>query len=80
MKQHKWHKEIPKGNYCYTIINKKDMHKDGYISIDVCPFWESKGNMPQANGYCNFLKKGDMDEDGTFLLFDMVKECGVNDD
>ena len=56
------------------------MHKDGYISIDVCPFWESKGNIPQANGYCNFLKKGDMDEDGTFLLFDMVKECGVNDD
>lgn len=30
--------------------------------------------------YCKFLKTGDWEPDGTMLLWDQVKECGINDD
>lgn len=44
---------IPKGPYCYTYVG--DMYK-------ICPYWDSKKDLPeQANGYCHFLEKSDMD-------------------
>ena len=34
----------------------------------------------QDNGYCHYLKRGDWEEEGWSLLWDMVKECGIKDD
>lgn len=59
---------IPKGCYCYD-------------ERGTCPFWDSIEGMPdQANGYCHWLQSGDWEDDGTFLLWEMCKECGLNDD
>ena len=58
---------IPKGPYCYD--------ENG-----VCPFWCIEPIHPtQENGYCSFLRLGDWDL-SLGLLWDQVKECGVNDD
>lgn len=32
------------------------------------------------NGYCNYLETADMEEGGTVLLFDRVKECEISYD
>ena len=70
---------IPKGMYCYTI---KDIdHTTGRMSINLCPYWSVRSSKPeQLNGYCHFLKIGDWHENGTTLLWDQVKECGINED
>jgi hypothetical protein len=66
---------VPQGLYCYsrtTII-------EGGVKTEPCPYWGSnpeKGD--QNHGYCAHLKAGDWEEDGPFLLWDMVKECGIN--
>ena len=60
---------IPKGDYCYDSLCGK------------CPFWDSKPSMGhQQSGYCHWMGVGDWHEDGTILLWDQVKECGVNHD
>jgi hypothetical protein len=62
---------IPPGIYCY----------DGDVR---CPYWDSNDNQPdQYNGYCHYMKTGDwidLKKGGTMLLWDQVKECGINDD
>ena len=60
---------IPDGPYCY----------DGVIGT--CPFWRKDHSKPnQMNGYCMFLELGDyMEDEGTSLLWDQCKECGIND-
>ena len=58
----KW---VPRGVYCYS-------------GTYLCPFWEFKSDM---NGYCHCLGHDDdyyADRDYLSLLFDMVKECGIN--
>lgn len=63
-------KYIPKGMYCYS----------GPRGTDRCPYWTTLPNRPaQENGYCKFMEKGDGDE-GVWLLWDQVKECGINDE
>lgn len=82
---------IPKGMYCYEIINGKRY---------ICPFWDKNENYSeQHNGYCHYLQKGDWDinaetdfynyktgekvEMSGFpfgLLWDQVKECGINEE
>ena len=60
-------KLIPKGGYCYD--------ENG-----LCPYWDMLKSQPkQMNGYCHFLKCGDWEIDGLHLLWDQVKECGIND-
>ena len=60
--------KIPKGLYCY-----------GYNGI-LCPYWKINKNKPeQLNGYCEYLKIGDWMEDSIGLLWDQVKECGINE-
>lgn len=57
---------IPKGLYCYD-------------EKGVCPAWgRSAYYPPQENGYCTFLMQGDWENEGVSLLWDQVKECGVN--
>ena len=64
---------IPDGIYCYKPNYDSDSIFDmtGYL----CPFWDMKNN---TEGYCHYLEIGDWDEEGTFLLWDMCKECCVN--
>ena len=62
-------KLIPKGVYCYTQKNDK---------LYVCPYWSINKRRPyQDNGYCSFLKQGDWMV-GFGLLWDQIKECGIN--
>lgn len=59
--------KIPEGMYCY----------DGDYC---CPYWSMRDDKPeQDNGYCSFLKTGDWEHPGVGLLWDQVKECGVNE-
>jgi hypothetical protein len=45
-----------------------------------CPYWCWDERYPDDEvGYCKHLKSGDRDEDGVGLLWDQVKECGVNE-
>jgi len=64
---------IPKNTpYCYTH------DKNGKCSF--CPFWSiNKDHEEQNNGYCSFLKVGDWEGKGLSLLWDQVKECGINE-
>jgi len=60
---------IPKGHYCGS-------------STFQCPYWELKIEKPfRRNGYCHWLEKGDWEvgtESYDSLLWDRVKECGIN--
>ena len=59
---------IPKGCYCYDENGN-------------CPYWHLFKSLPkQENGYCHRLKAGDWEIDRLSLLWDQVKECGINDD
>ena len=78
---------IPEGMYCYTHVADPDLDarrraegRTGFIPgrFIPCPFLETRDDKPeQANGYCRLLRKGDWMKDGTFLLWDQCKECGV---
>lgn len=81
-------KVIPQGMYCYAhtgqMIKRQinDAPADQVASmpeIKLCPYWERRSDKPaQQNGYCQFLRSGDWMPEGTMLLWDQVKECGVN--
>jgi hypothetical protein len=59
---------IPAGLYCYD-----DEH--------VCRYWSLRADRPhQANGFCAYLGKGDVELGAGSLLWDQCKECGVNDE
>lgn len=63
---------VPEGPYCYT------RRPDG--SIKACPYHFGCPEAPeQAWGYCSYLGVGDWMDEGTFLLWDSCKECGIND-
>jgi len=80
--------DIPVGCYCYSIVrtpNKtRRLHKNRKFSFSLnvknCPYYKKimKYNS-QEDGYCRLMKMGDWQEDGTFLLWDGVKECGIKD-
>ncbi len=59
---------IPLGCYCYD-------------DNGTCPYWSNKLDKPeQESGYCYYLERGDWQiRDRMGLLWDMVKECGIND-
>lgn len=62
---------IPRGNYCYTR-NDDD-------TVSLCPFWALREDKPhQENGYCSYMRSGDWNSDDLSLLWDQVKECGIN--
>lgn len=71
---------IPHGPYCYTILNAphRPIKAPWVIQTKLCPYWSLNKEKPeQMNGYCSYLEKGDW-EDGVDLLWDQVKNCGVN--
>ena len=68
---------IPPGSYCYVVlsINKRYLQK-----TLTCPYWEGMIDKPEHQfGYCNWLNMGDWQDDGTLLLWDRCKECGIKD-
>lgn len=71
---------IPKGDYCYKI-RKIVYRKDGMPILKTrrCPYWCWDEKYPEEEvGYCKLLGYGDMDGNGG-LLFDQIKECGINE-
>jgi len=72
---------IPFGPYCYTPLQAPSA-ENGYVyRTRPCPFHRILPEHPdQLNGWCDYLKSGDMEESGTSLLFDSVKECGIKTD
>lgn len=72
MKKRAMKKWIPKDTcYCYEF-------KDGKYST--CKWLRfNKNKNYQEDGYCKYLGTGDWYEDGTMLLWDQCKECGVSD-
>lgn len=75
---------IPAGSYCYTPIRMiEEPGRPPRMKIKHCPYWGHDFDKPrQQTGYCALLGQGDWDPDpnGPFLLWDQVKECGLNDD
>jgi hypothetical protein len=70
---------IPKGQYCYTIVDVIVQVKGFRVETETCPYWEIRDDKPEhMNGYCQYLEKGDWEEDGTELLWDRVKCCSIN--
>jgi len=73
---------IPHGFYCYTHSGPPSLgDKGATIPIQCCPYWKQlPGHPSQMNGWCEYMKTGDMVDGGTDLLWDQVKECGINCD
>jgi hypothetical protein len=80
---------IPKGCYCYehtgrmkTVFHEEIGQHIEVPEIKCCPYWSKRRDKPyQENGYCSYLESGDWDEPSAIsLLWDQVKECGINDD
>ena len=66
-------------SYCYESITQSEVEPTSFPITNLCPYWRLASDKPdQLNGYCLYLRKGDWEDDGTFVLFDQVKECGVN--
>ena len=78
MKKRAMKKWIPKNQcYCYTITGKS---RDGKLKTETCKWHKfNKNHDKQENGYCSYLNKGDWQENGTSLLWDRCKECGIKD-
>lgn len=69
---------VPHGDYCYKIIEASSFENLGG-KIKKCPFWDILPTLPeQSFGFCHLMKIGDFTKDGTDLLWDQVKCCGVN--
>lgn len=79
---------IPKGPYCYERLEPSSDENGSLIfkSVKPCPFrsinedFVDESGSIQMAGYCSYLKLGDWMDNGTMLLFDAVKECGIKDD
>jgi hypothetical protein len=70
---------IPRSDYCYKWLETPSPENNYRGKVKTCPFYDKMTNLPaQSNGYCHYLQAGDFTEDGTHLLFDMCKECGIN--
>jgi hypothetical protein len=73
------HPEIPKGTYCYTslkVINNPDdpNAKPTYKAEGVCPHWKKTEN----GARCELLNVEHHRKCGFHLVWDQVKECGIN--
>lgn len=76
---------VPAGDYCYTPMPAPSPDSGFRMKVKPCPFWSKPAAMvaaygEQMSGYCSYLRQGDWMPDGTFMLWDQVKECGVNYD
>ena len=82
--------KVPQGLYCYgtTGVVEEVYDDKGQVQLKHemrrCPYWKQRKDKPdQLSGYCRLMKSGDwmsFDKGGTMLLWDQVKECGINPD
>jgi len=73
---------IPRGMYCYEQVDYITGATIADNPIRMCPYWSFRIDKPrQMNGYCSYLESGDWEGEGAglSLLWDMCKECGVNE-
>ncbi len=74
------HPEIPKGLYCYKLVQSKNPSETGLPEQIKCPHWKiDKDYDRQNNGFCALLNLGDWEDSGS-MLWDQVKECNINMD
>lgn len=83
---------VPHGLYCYGHTGRMVERQvwgapEGTVAqvpeTARCPHWKHVGSKGrQRDGYCRLLKAGDWmpHPRGTMLLWDQVKECGINQD
>lgn len=78
---------VPEGMYCYRHTGRmvEQTSPNGTVyrvpETVACPYHKIHGGKrSQENGYCRLLKAGDWmpRPHGTMLLWDSVKECGIN--
>lgn len=79
---------VPAGtHYCYSVagpvreVELADGTRRAVLPTRMCPYWKRNGHKSdQRDGYCRLLKVGDWMSrpHGTMLLWDQVKECGIN--
>lgn len=74
---------IPKGCYCYENFRdsgRRNANGFPIFNMDICPYWDRNEDYPeQMNGYCWYMEMGDWEDGGGGLLWDQIKECGIND-
>lgn len=77
---------IPKDTcYCYKYLRYIEASEKipyGGMNIKVCPYWKilkEKDKYGNNICYCKYLKLKSEEYDPLNLIWDMVKECGVND-
>ena len=77
---------IPKHTcYCYTLRKGKNNTKswlNGY-KVKSCPYWKQLNKKDEYGNkicYCKYLKQESEYQDPFNLIWDMVKECGLNDE
>lgn len=70
---------IPRGDYCYSITEEPSESNNWKLKTKTCPYWSLReGEEEGNNGYCSFLESGDWEAPSGGLLWDQVKECGIN--
>jgi hypothetical protein len=82
---------IPKGYYCYTLLETPSKENNFKFKTKYCPYLSLNPDKPdQMNGYCSYLERGDWSaeipenfpEDFPLsclsLLWDACKQCNVN--
>lgn len=62
---------VPEGPYCYNIVRIEPPK----IITQTCPYWGCISDF----GYCKLLEVGDWMDNSSGLLWDQVKECGINE-
>lgn len=68
---------IPSGMYCYRVVST-DKHT-GHLNIHRCPYWVLRDDKREMEcGECTAFGIKDWEDDT--LLWDSVKECGVNEE
>lgn len=70
---------IPHGHYCYSILEEPNESNNWKLKIKTRPYWSLREDKEEGdNGYCSFLESGDWESPSGGLLWDQVKECGIN--
>jgi hypothetical protein len=80
---------VPHGHYCYSRVPDPEADASRRAAGEPfvpgryvpCPYMKVRADHPEMrNAYCRLLKRGDRtgNRRNTILLWDGVKECGVN--